>query len=230
MNIVICGHPFTGKLALVNSIVGKEISEEGATAEPVVVHSFTCDVKGLTLSIKVVHIPRHRSFDEHEAQLVVEEYREADVLLYCIRMKIRGYWGVDVQADCEGIRDLTNHFGPDIWKNAVFAFTFANDDLPPMIHRVSIFKMIFQQCKTNLIRFLRKDLLLPEGIVSDISIVPTGYRQHPPPDRKDWLSPLWSEITQKAKLPRGTLYSSIFQNSNLLLQCSIIIRSVSKLY
>ena len=41
--------------------------------------------------------------------------------------------------------------------------------------------------------------MLPESIVESISIVPTGYRQTPPPDREDWLSAFWFEAFLKTK-------------------------------
>jgi len=57
----------------------------------------------------------------------------------------------------------------------------------------------FQSWREAITMLLNRKLSVPHEIVENIAIVPTGYRQHPPPNRRDWFTPFWFEAFHKMK-------------------------------
>ena len=209
LTVVVYGKLGVGKTALVNGLVGKVVAKEGLA--PV---SQTHEVTPYRTEIKVSTGTRVRAIqttiwdtpgcadvfeDEanREANLkkIVEKIQEADLLLYC--MDMRGRLTID---DTTGIKQLANRVGPEVWKNAVFVLTFANEVKPSpgsTEDKLKHFEEVFSAWQTGLRTVLKK--MLPENVATSVSIVPTGYRQTSPPDRDDWLSPFWFEAFLKTK-------------------------------
>ena len=211
LSAVIFGKLGAGKSSLVNGLVGRIVAKEGLS--PV---SETSDITPYEAKIDVSLGTRVRPiqttildtpgcadvFEEEatrEANLekIAKKTQEADLLLYCMKMCDRL-----TTDDVIGIEEMTKRIGPEVWKNAILVLTFANEVKPPpgdAKDKLEYFEEIFSAWQKQLRMVLAKKILLPESIVESISIVPTGYRQTPPPDREDWLSAFWFEAFLKTK-------------------------------
>ena len=70
-------------------------------------------------------------------------------------------------------------------------------------HHLIVVKTISSSSVKNLkeaiIKLLQQKLFVPEEIIKDIAIIPTGYHQRNPPDRDDWFTSFWVEAFRKTK-------------------------------
>ena len=204
LSIVIAGKVGTGKSSLVNGVLGKKVAEEVASAVSVTseIEPYEAEIKTSekTVSVTVWDTPGLGDVfgdDEKVVTQVAQKCKKTDLLLYCLDMRRRL-----TKDDVNGITQLTKHLGPELWKNAVFALTFANEVTnPPDSERepVEIFKEKFTSWQDAITRVLNTKLSVPSKIVDDIAIVPTGYRERCPPDRSDWFTPFWLEAFRKMR-------------------------------
>jgi len=200
IGILIAGKMSTGKSALVNGIVGKEVAEEcnkALTGTKQIVSYETqveMPVELLRKTIKVMvwdtpGLGDPFGDDEATAKQIAEKCQETDLLVYCL--DIRGRLAND---DATGIILLSKALQPQMWKNAVFALTYANEvpDKDTLTEKIQSWEDAIQ-------RVMEEKLNVPHDIADDISIVPTGYRRHQPPGREDWFSPFWAASFSKTK-------------------------------
>lgn len=205
LDIIIAGKLGTGKSALVNGILGKEVAVEGLSPESVTKAielyesklKMTHEEHGKEIKVRVWDTPGVGDpLDDNPVEQTQDKCKESDLLLYCLDMRNRF-----TRDDHDGMKQLTEALGPEIWKNAVITLTFANKVEPSPYSSgefVNFFTHTFQSWCETIKKALTK-LNVPVDIVEEISIVPTGYRQHPPPDRKDWFTPFWLEAFSKIK-------------------------------
>ena len=153
--------------------------------------------------------------NDEEANLteISKHCKDADLLIYCMDMRSR----LSI-ADIIGIKELTECVGPDVWKNAMFVLTFANEvpsEPKPRgwIERFTFgyfrasddserkekFKSLLAEWEEAIPKFLRDKVILPKELASGISIVPAGYGNLSPPDRTDWFSEFWFTALSKSK-------------------------------
>ena len=133
VEIILAGKMSTGKSALVNSIVGKRLAEEGNKAfsetTTVVYYTEAVDIpSGIlkkTINVRVWKTPGLGDpfgDDETTVKEIAEKYKEADLLVYSL--DIRGRFAND---DATGIKLLTEALGQQMWRHAIFVLTFANE-------------------------------------------------------------------------------------------------------
>lgn len=200
ISILIAGKMSTGKSTLVNGIVGKLVAKEGNKAFTettiIVPYETTVEIPGTILrkQIKVVvwdtpGLGDPFGDDEATAKEIAEKCKETDLLVYCL--DIRGRLAKD---DATGIDLLSTTLQAQMWKNAIFALTFANEvpDQATLTEKI-------QSWEEAIKRLMKKKLKIPNDIADDISIVPTGYRRHQPPGCEDWFSPFWAASFIKTK-------------------------------
>ena len=101
----------------------------------------------------------------------------------------------------EEIHRLTKYAGAEIWRNAVFALTFANRVIPEDEEEdtSNYFQVALKSWEDAIQRVLTEKVQLPGDIIDEISIVPTGYMKHSPPDRQEWFTPFWKTAFAKTK-------------------------------
>ena len=204
LSIIIAGKMGTGKSSLVNGIVGEKVAEEGASAVTVTseIKPFEAEIKTSekNVSVTVWDTPGLGDVfgdDEQVVSQVAQQCKKTDLLLYCFDIRQRL-----TKDDVNGITLLTKHLGPELWKNAIFALTFANEvTKPPDSDKepIELFKEKFTSWQEAITRLLNAKLSIPSEIVDDIAIVPIGYRQRCPPDRSDWFTPFWFEAFRKMR-------------------------------
>lgn len=206
LKVFIAGKVGTGKSSLVSTITGRKekVPEEGSLTTSIIYLDgqilTTEKTQAKFIDITAWDAPGFGNpFGDDEAifKKIHKKCRSADLLLYCLDMRQRLS-----KDDVNAITQLTKDLGADIWKNAVFVLTFANQVQPPPESgedRCKFFEEKFHTWKDAIIQLLQQKLSVPENIIKDIAIIPTGYQQENPPDRKDWLTCFWVEAFRKVK-------------------------------
>lgn len=231
-----------GKSALINGLSGKMVAEEAQS--PLTV---TTKITGYKLTTKATDKSSFEviAFDspglgdpvnDEEANLteISKHCKDADLLIYCLDMR-----GRLTLADTNGMKELTQRVGPDIWKNAMFVLTFANEVCPSTephgwlekltfghsgsSERKEKFELLLKEWEGAIRKICRDILELPEELASAVCIIPAGYRKFPPPDRTDWISEFW--LTALSKMKKYENYKKV-QHTRVEINLSIISKSL----
>ena len=156
LKVVVCGKVQVGKSSLINSLVGTEVAKENLSP---VNQSLGFSVYGT--QVVVSDLKQQKTIDvllwdtpglgaafgnsEEVFQQVVEKVKDADLMVYCLDMRMRLE-----QDDVDGIVKLTNSLENGTWRNAVFVLTYANVVSPPphsMADKVQFFQRSLSECK-----------------------------------------------------------------------------------
>lgn len=204
VSIFVTGKTGVGKSTLINGIIGKYVAKEGASLDKgtVVVEAFVFKYQDIDITIWDSPGLQDGIPDNEEQYIKDMKHKgcgNSDLVLYCTQMTQTRLSSADFGA----ITKLTKGLGKQIWNNAVFVMTFANDVMV-RVHRgekltpdemqernSEFFKQRLEQWKANLV-----DAVVEAGvehkIAANIPVVPAGYdREVALPDRDNWLSPLW---------------------------------------
>ena len=239
LKFIVTGNLGVGKSALINGLSGKMVAKEGTSPTRV-----TNEITGYELTIeatdksisKGVEVVVYDTpgladpFHDEEANLteISKHCLDADLLIYCFDMR-----SCMTTADILGMKELTQHLGPDVWKNAIFVLTFANEAAPSRPRpigwlekltfghlgssvdreREANFRSLLEAKEKEIPRLFRDNLKLPEELSRHVSIVPAGYQTIPPPDRTDWLSEFWLTALGKIQLHSMPLLRLISSSS-----------------
>lgn len=225
LKFVVSGKMGVGKSSLINGLIGKNLAKEAQS--PL---SVTDEINAYELTIKTSDKSIDKSVkveimdcpglgdpvNDEEANLseISKHCRDADLLIYCLDMR-----GRMTLADTTGMKEFTQRVGPDVWKNAIFVLTFANEAVPSKPRpvgwlekftfghfgssvdpeRKENFRLLLTAKEEEIPNLFRNTLKLPEVYSSSVSIVPAGYHKIPPPDQTDWLSEFWFTALRKIK-------------------------------
>ncbi len=205
LSILTCGIQGVGKSALVNALVGEKVSEEGQSARSVTkeLEEYTkvWGETGRTINIKVWDTPGYAAItfrrNEQMEKAISSKSNEVDLVLCCMDINKRiGMEGIAIVR----LTEFEDH-GPEVWKHAVIALTFANKFSPQEDSNQDPkeqFNSLVTEWKGEILKLL-SECQVSEEIAKEIPIIPTGYRETPPPDRSDWLSPFWEAAFTRAK-------------------------------
>jgi len=225
LKFVVSGKMGAGKSSLINGLIGKNLAKEAVSP-----FSVTAEIEGYKLAIKTTDKSIDKTVNveimdcpglgdpvnDEEANFteISKHCRDADLLIYCLDMRLRM-----TSADTTGMKEFTQRVGPDVWKNAMFVLTFANEAVPFIpkprgwletftfgyygsagdSERKEKFKALLAQWEEVIPKFLRDKVKLPEDLVESVSIIPAGYGKFPPPDRTDWFTQFWFTAFAKSK-------------------------------
>ena len=220
LTVVMCGKVQTGKSSLINSLTGTVVAKENLSPKD---QSLEFNVYGT--QVEVSDGKQQKTIDvllwdtpglgaafgngEELFQQVGEKVKDADLLVYCLDMRMRLE-----QDDVDGIVQLTRSLGKEIWRNAVFALTYANVVNPPphsSTDKVQFFQRSLSEWQTVIKQVLQNKAALSDDMITDVSIVPVGYQKYPPPNNSDWFSSLWNEVFRKAK--ENSVFEGIDRNN-----------------
>ena len=207
LTIVCVGKLGTGKSSLVNGIVGRKVAKEGHSAftETIDITLFEESIKvseDREISIKIWDTPGlgdgFNCNEEEYIKLLSNCMAQSDLILYCLDMRRRME-----RSDMEEMQRLTKKAGAQIWKNTVFALTFANQITPVGGEEDSegeYFTTALKSWEEAIQRVLVEKLQLPGDMADEVPIVPTGYMKQPPPDRQEWFTEFWKAAFAKTKV------------------------------
>ena len=207
LTIACVGKLGTGKSALVNGVIGRKVAKEG--------HSAFTETTDITLFEEKIEVSKHRRIhvkiwdtpglddgfssnsEEDYIKTLADRVAESDLLLFCLDMRRRME-----KSDMEAMKKLTEKAGIEIWKNAVFALTFANRVVPTDELKEDpreYFQTTLKSWEDAIHVVLTEKLQLSREIADGVSIVPTGYMKHCPPDRQEWFTFFWKSVFSKTK-------------------------------
>ena len=188
VTILVTGRVGVGKSALINALVGMDLAKTGDTVNKVTknVNMIRMIRKGIT--IKIIDTPGFGALDmndEDTVQKIIQKSGQIDLFLFCVIISHR--LG---RADLETMKIISDVFGEDVWKKAVFVLTFANrfNDLDEKIN-VKEFNATLNNWERDLKKAMKK-IIDPE-IAEKIPIVPTGHKEPHLPDRPSWIGEFW---------------------------------------
>ena len=202
INILITGKTGVGKSALVNSLMGAKIAPEGHELKPqtMEVTSYTAQINGVSIVIWDSPGLQDGSYNEEKyIEDMKAKCRSYDLVLYCTRMNETRYPTND---DLNAVKSLTKHFGQQLWENAVYVLTFANEVLPSK-KDPNMMRTRFDQLKSAIPEVMAVKCGVTDA--TSIPIVAAGYINEDgegrklPPLTSDWLSALWYTTVLKMK-------------------------------
>ena len=204
--ILITGKTGTGKSALINGLIGKEVAKEGEDLKPETseVEHFQRIVNGVPM--KVFDSPGLQDGTERETEYLQDMSKKCkivDLILYTIKMTDERVYDDDVRA----MRTLTTAFGQEFWSKAMIVLTFANRVQVPAEPGTLDYERNYEKFQKKmrlwndrLPYILNNTLGVSSDIVGKVPIVPAGYYkvQHLPGHRY-WYSQFWKTALNRMK-------------------------------
>ena len=182
IQVLVIGKVGVGKSSLVNRLIGEHVSETGEDILRVTREL----VKGTTVKngilINICDTPGLDDADEEDTdtlQNVQQECNEIDLFLFCIKMTERYERGYT-----EAMKTITDVYGRDIWKKAMFVLTFSNEYEPDekFVDKVQAWK---QELKKRISKIIGPQM------GNKVPVIPAGHTAPKLPDRPCWISELW---------------------------------------
>ena len=206
IRILVTGKTGTGKSALINGLIGKNMSKEGESLRPETskVEGFQRIVNGVPM--KVFDSPGLQDGTENEKEYIEDmsaSCSEVDIILYTLKMTDTRMYEDDVRA----MRKLTVAFGERFWTRAMFVLTFANEvQVPAETGKHDYekeyvnFEKKLERWKDRLPEVLKDNLGISGDIVDGVPVVPAGYYQvRDLPGRRFWFSQFWKTALDRMK-------------------------------
>ena len=202
VHILVTGKTGTGKSALINGLMGENVTKEGDTLDPAT--SQVQEIKQMVhgISMSVFDSPGLQDGTKREGDYLHDMERKCknvDLVLYTIKMTDQRVLASDTSA----MKKLTSAFGPRFWEKAMFVMTFANEVISPeypydKIENRKHFEERLQMWKEKLPAYIEQRAGIPIDIGKDIPIVPAGYYKiRDLPGRKYWFSQFWKDALDR---------------------------------
>ncbi|XP_064389793.1 uncharacterized protein LOC135337748 [Halichondria panicea] len=206
LEILVIGKTGVGKSALINALVGYEVSPEssievGTFKVETIPTEMYGGVKAIFYDSPGLHDGKGQ--EKEYMQQIVDVSDNLDLVLFCTKLTDNRV----TQEDCDTICEFTQVLGERFWENAVFVLTFANNVRPktglndPEKKKKAMTDKLKLMTK-KLQEVLRSKAKVKTQIVKKIPFVPTGY--YTPelqylPDGSHWFSNFWISCFVKVK-------------------------------
>ena len=227
---MITGKTGSGKTALINGLVGKEVGKEGEGYGSMTPH---IEAKELTCEgalVKIWDTPGLQDGTDDEDRYLQEMKKNCsncDLYIYCLSMRQNRLDASEIRA----IQKLTETFGKDFWGKVLFVLTFANEveaSCPIGSDEEFFFTDKMNAWHAKLVQTLKK-CGVKEEVADKIEVIPAGYskplKSHPNPWKlpgiPNWFHNFWykcaATMAEKAgpgnvvgaAAGRGAIYSIV---------------------
>ena len=227
---MITGKTGSGKTALINGLVGKEVGKEGEGYGSMTPH---IEAKELTCEgalVKIWDTPGLQDGTDDEDRYLQEMKKNCsncDLYIYCLSMRQNRLDASEIRA----IQKLTETFGKDFWGKVLFVLTFANEvaaNCPMGSDEEKHFTDKMNAWHAKLVQTLKK-CGVKEEVADKIEVIPAGYskplKSHPNPWKlpgiPNWFHNFWykcaATMAEKAgpgnvvgaAAGRGAIYSIV---------------------
>ena len=201
IRILVTGKTGTGKSALINGILGDNMTVEGSSLDPETteVEQFTKIVNGIPLV--VFDSPGLQDGTKNEKKYLLDmeqRCKKVDLVLYTLKM-------TDTRLtadsdDVEAMKKLTNAFGTAFWENVMFVMTFANQIRDPEYRNDEVkntqhYQRSLGQWEGKLPLILENELNVTRKVAEHVPVVPAGYYNTPHlPGCRYWFSQFWRAV------------------------------------
>ena len=229
INLAVVGKAGEGKSSLINSLVGKQVCEEGDT------ESTTMEMKEHVVQVNGYDL---KIFDtqgvndgEDEEEHIFESMQDVniDLLIVCVSMKGR--------AQSRDTRDtislLTKTFGIEIWERAIVVLTKANERAEEITRKAgntptpTPYKDVVDKFRKTLRGYLSRGedeqhRKVPPSVIESIPTIPAGKHDERRvdwrklPDCEDWLSRFWMHCYERCSPEKQGPFALMAGDSLLL--------------
>ncbi len=168
-----------GKSALINAFAKKQVAKEGVTTKDINRKVLNYKFKLGSTEYSVWEMPglqdddelNSRTFQKLRADMQKEKCTTINLVIYCVAIK-----GRFEKSETEAIDTITKLFGREIWKNAIFALTYANRFLPQIRSNSVPDEIVsFNAHVGEFRKSIEKSLSQCKISNSNIKVIPTGY-------------------------------------------------------
>ena len=214
LTITVTGRTGTGKTALMNGLLGKEVGKEGSTIGrgTTCVESFEVEIQGVR--VKIWDTPGLQdgkcNDEEYLKEMIDSGCIDANLKVYCIPLANNRF----DEGELKALSEFTTKIGVKFWERCIFVLTFANTYVslcPLKTDQKEWLDGRIDQWKNRIKSELRR-IGVDESVVKQIPIVPAGY--HKPlriapnpwklPGIENWFYSFWytcADIMDPAALP-----------------------------
>ena len=176
------GKTRVGKSALINAIAGEKVAREGQSTIDITREVGRYDFTVGDVKYVVWEAPGLQDVIEDDSVVITNlksalqrECDRLDLVIYCTHMNRERF----EQSEEIAIRHITEVFTPNIWKNAVFALTFANRVLPPGGNDADEEDVKWFENRILEFKAVTEEALMKSGVSSDVAsevaVIPAGY-------------------------------------------------------
>ena len=203
IRILVTGKTGTGKSALINGIIGVNVSKEGGLLNPTTFEVEKHNRTARGVRMLVYDSPGLQDGTENEKAYILDmekKCKKVDLVLYTVRMSDQR---VNV-GDVEAMKKLTIAFGKEFWGRAMFVMTFANEVRDPNNPDDDTSNQVFfeQRLKTwkEKLPKVMNELNVTKKIAKGIPVVPAGYYKNAHlPGRRYWFSQFWRAMFDRMR-------------------------------